>query len=249
MYSVDEALEQLLAQPARRPEVERISIDRADGRITAEPVIATVSAPPADNSAMDGYAVRCADVRQTPSVLPLSMRLAAGDARGSLMAGTACRTFTGAELPDGADAVVIQEHCVPGPDSTVIINTRPQPGDHIRTRGQDFAAGSTVVAAGFRLRPQEIGLIASAGHETVSVYRRLRVAVITTGDELVEPGNPLERGQIYNSNRFLISALLRRFGAEVTARPPVRDDADATRQALGEAARDSPAVAESGEST
>ena len=212
----------------------------------AEDVRSALDVPPADNTSMDGYAVRAADVPQAGTVLPVSQRVAAGVPPAPLAAGTAARIFTGAQIPPGADAVVMQEQCVAQDGGAVRVDTVPEPGQWIRRRGEDVTCGSVVLPRGTRMTPQAMGLAASVGAATVRVARRPRVALLSTGDELVMPGEPLRPGAIYNSNRFTLLGLLRALGCEATDLGIVPDRLDATREALARAARGHDLIVTSG---
>jgi molybdopterin molybdotransferase len=213
VLTLDAAIEQLRAAADPIVETESVPLAEAAGRILAIAIRSNHDVPPADNSAMDGYALRHAVWAGPEQGLPVTRRIPAGRAPGALPAGEAARIFTGAEIPDGADTVVIQEHCREA-DDTVWIEKLPAAGANIRPRGQDIRQDQEILTPGQRLRPQELGLLASVGLAEVPVRRRLRVAIVSNGDELVEPGNPLAPGQIYNSNRFLLLGLLRDWGFE-----------------------------------
>jgi len=245
MLSFDEALARLLA--AARPVSATRSLPTlaAAGRVLAEAQSATLDVPPLDNSAMDGYALRAADVTSTGICLPVSQRIPAGSVGTALQPGSAARIFTGAPIPAGADAVVMQELCAHG-EHGVTINHLPQPGEHVRRAGSDITAGDCILAAGQRLRPQDTALAASVGIAQLPVFRRVRVAVFFTGDELRMPGEPLPPGAIYNSNRFLLTALLERLGCEVRDLGQVPDNLDATRAALRQAAQNNDLIVTSG---
>jgi len=235
MLSYEEALQRLLDAALPVEEVRAVPLVAAAGRILAESQHSTINVPPLDNSAMDGYAVCCADVTQSGTALPVAQRIPAGSVGTTLAPGTAARIFTGAPVPPGADAVVMQELCEHA-DGRVIVNHVPKAGDNIRRCGEDIAAGADVLPAGTRLGAAEIGLAASIGVATLPVYRRLRVALLSTGDELSEPGEPLPPGGIYNSNRYFLKPLLEGFGCEVTDLGRVPDRFEATRDALQNAA-------------
>jgi molybdopterin molybdotransferase len=245
MLTFDEALARLLGSAQTVSEVRALPTLATAGRVLARAQAATVDAPPLGNSAMDGYALAVADVPQLASCLPVSQRIVAGSVGTRLQPGTAARIFTGAPIPVGADAVVMQELCEHR-DDAVVINHLPRVGDHIRRAGSDIAAGSEILPAGQRLRPQDTALAASVGIAELPVFRRLRVAVLFTGDELRMPGEVLPPGAIYNSNRFLLLALLERLGCVVRDLGQVADDLAATRRALREAAHDNDLVLSSG---
>lgn len=236
MLTYEEALEMLLqaAKPVSGTEV--IDSHLALGRILAEPVFSSINVPPADNSAMDGYAVRLTDLGECPARLPVGLRVPAGAAPSALPAGVAARIFTGAPVPAGADAIIQQEKCT-AEDGHVVIQEAPSAGENIRKFGEDIREGAQVLAAGTRLGPAHMGLLASVGVARIRVYERLRVAVFFTGDELVMPGEPLGPGKIYNSNRHVLRGLLGALGCVVTDLGIVRDNLDATREALREAAK------------
>jgi molybdopterin molybdotransferase len=247
LISAEDALERLLGAVAPAGRTETLPTPEAWGRVLARDVVSAVDVPPADNSAMDGYALRLADLREAP--LPVSQRIPAGVVGGPLEPGTAARIFTGAQVPAGADAVVMQEHCeaIAGPGlGAVRVKEAPAPGAAIRRRGEDVRAGSSVLAAGRRLDAAAIGLAATVGMASLEVAARPRVGLFSTGDELVMPGEPLPPGAIYNSNRFMLGALLRGLGCDVTDLGNVPDRLDATRAMLREAARDNDLILSSG---
>jgi molybdopterin molybdotransferase len=214
--------------------------------VLAEDVHSLLDVPPADNSSMDGYALRSADVSAAGAVLPVAQRIPAGAVGAPLQPGNAARIFTGAQIPFGADTVVMQEQCAPVDGGAVRVDVVPEPGAWIRRRGEDIAAGAVVLARGTRLSPQALGLAASVGRATLKVLRRPRVALFSTGDELAMPGEPLRPGSIYNSNRFTLTALLRAAGCEVHDLGIVPDRLDATRAALREAAMGNDLIVTSG---
>ncbi|MEH3087843.1 MAG: molybdopterin molybdotransferase MoeA [Xylophilus ampelinus] len=240
LISLDDALQQLLAHAAPLGGAETVSTFDADRRVLAADLRSPIAVPPLDNSAMDGYAVRSADIAAAGAVLRISQRIAAGAVGGALEPGTAARIFTGAPVPAGADAVVMQEQCAALDDGTVRIDAVPAPGAAIRRAGEDVARGATVLARGERLTPQALGLAASVGADRLDVARRPRVALFSTGDELVMPGSvapaDMPPGAIYNSNRFLLRALLQRLGCEVADCGIVPDRREATVEALRSAA-------------
>lgn len=235
MLTYEEALAQLLAAAQPVEEIRRVPLTAAAGRILAAAQQSGVSVPPLANSAMDGYAVRAADVTVAGVCLPVSQRIPAGTVGTPLQAGTAARIFTGAPIPEGADAVIMQERCEHG-EAGVVINHVPRLQENIRPAGEDIALGADILPAGIRLRPQDIGLAAAAGLPELPVRRRVRVGTFFTGDELVQPGEPLPPGAIYNSNRYALRALLEALGCEVRDLGTVPDRLDATREALRHAA-------------
>ena len=237
MLTAQEALDKLLAAARPVSSTETINTLDATGRVLAEDQLSQLDVPAMDNTQMDGYAVRAADCASGNASLPVSQRIPAGHVGQPLQTGTVARIFTGALIPEGADAVVMQELCTLDEASgKVTINHAPKSGEWIRRAGEDIRSGSTILAAGTRLRAQELGLAASVGLATLPVLRRLKVAVFFTGDELTMPGEPLRPGAIYNSNRFTLRGLLQQLGCEVTDLGNVPDTLDATRDALRRAA-------------
>lgn len=237
MLTAQEALDKLLSAARPVSGTETISTLEATGRVLAEDQLSQLDVPTMDNTQMDGYAVRAADCASGNAALPVSQRIPAGHVGQPLQAGTAARIFTGALIPEGADAVVMQELCTFDEASgKVTVNHAPKSGEWIRRAGEDIRDGSTILAAGTRLRAQELGLAASVGLATLPVMRRLKVAVFFTGDELTMPGEPLRPGAIYNSNRFTLRGLLQQLGCEVTDLGNVPDTLEATRDALRRAA-------------
>lgn len=236
---LDDALAELLAHAAPLPGTDTVATFDADGRVLAQDCTSALHVPPQDNSSMDGYAVRCADIAVPGTVLPVSQRIAAGSAGEPLTPGTAARIFTGAPVPVGADAILMQEDCETVEPGSVRIHAVPQPGQWIRRAGEDITRGAVVLAAGTRLSPAELGLAASIGLHQLPVARRPRVALFSTGDELVMPGevppDQMRPGAIYNSNRFFLRAMLLRLGCEVTDFGIVPDRREATIAALRDA--------------
>jgi molybdopterin molybdotransferase len=245
LKSLDEALAELLAQVQGLQQTELVSTFDADGRVLAQAVTSSLHVPPQDNSAMDGYAVRCSDLG-SGALLKVSQRIPAGNAGSALQAGTVARIFTGAPIPVGADAVVMQEDCefVQSDNSNSIGNVRvhaaPKLGQWIRRAGEDVARGAVVLQKGERLTPASLGLAASIGLAQLQLVRQPKVALFSTGDELVMPGDiapeNMPAGSIYNSNRFFLRALLKRLGCEVTDMGIVPDNLEATKAALRSAA-------------
>ena len=235
MLSFDEAYEKLLGfvRPVR--EVEEVDTMFAAGRVLAVDQYSAIDQPPMDNSGMDGYALRAADVPVAGTRLPVSQRIPAGSVGHELAPGTAARIFTGAPLPPGADTVVMQELCEHAGDE-VVVNTVPRVGEAVRRMGEDIARGARVLPAGLRLTPQAVALAAAVGLAHLPVHRRVKVAVFSTGSELVMPGEPLPPGGIYNSNRYLLRGLLAGLGCEVENFGIVPDRLDATREVLRRAA-------------
>jgi len=232
LMPVEQALARLLALAEATPieGLERVDLAQADGRVLAEPMIAGLDLPPWPNSAMDGYALRLGDWQG--EALPVSQRIFAGTAPAALQPGTCARIFTGAPVPQGADTVEMQENVTLGDDGRVHFQQPMKVAQNIRPQGQENRKGETLLSAGTRLGPVELGLAASIGLAQLPVRRRPRVAVLSTGDELVEPGQALGAGQIYNSNRYLLVAWLQRLGCEVVDGGILVDDLERTREAL-----------------
>ena len=239
---LEDALAAVLAQAQPLPGAAFVDLLQADGRVLAADCIAPLQVPPLDNSAMDGYAVRSAEVAQAGTALPVSQRIPAGQVGTALQVGTVARIFTGAPLPPGADAIVMQEDCTVLDDGRVRFDAVPQPGQFVRRAGQDIALGSTALQAGLRLTPAALGLAASLGLAQLPVARRPRVALFSTGDELALPGSiapqDLPPGHIFNSNRYVLASLLQRWGCEVVDGGILPDDRAATHAALAQAAED-----------
>ena len=233
MLATADALAILLDAARPIDGTETLSTLDALNRVLAADVTSPLDVPPMNTSAMDGYAVRIADLAHG-SRLPVSQRIPAGHAPGPLAPHSAARIFTGATVPAGADAVVMQEQTEVTGDEVTIVH-RPQAGEWITAQGADIRAGSVILPAGTRLTPQALGLAASVGCARLEVRRRVKVAVFFTGDELTMPGEPLKPGAIYNSNRFTLRGLLEKLGCEVTDYGIVADQLDATRATLREA--------------
>ncbi|QGA49869.1 gephyrin-like molybdotransferase Glp [Pseudomonas brassicacearum] len=235
LMPVDEAIRYLLDQAPLPPSVQRVALDQALGRVLAADIRSPMNLPPWDNSAMDGYALRAADLPAGGGHLTLVGRIAAGEAPGQpLQAGQAVRIFTGAPLPPGADTVVPQESCRVEGERVWLPPVNG--GEHVRKEGEEMQRGDRLLAVGKRLRAQELGLLAGAGIAQVDVYRPLQVGLLSSGDELREPGETLAPGQIYNSNRHSLAALLRGWGLEVHDYGVMPDKLLASRQALSLAA-------------
>ncbi len=237
---LDDALAELLAQARPLSRTETVPLVEADGRVLAHDLVSPLQVPPHDNSAMDGYALRAADVAVSGAVLAVSQRIPAGTAPLPLALGTAARIFTGAPLPEGADSVVMQEETEPAAEGTIRFTKLPKQGQNVRFSGEDVQQGAVVLRAGDRIGPAALGLAASMGLDRLLVAARPRVALLSTGDELVMPGTvppaQMPAGAIYNSNRFFLRRLLERAGCEVSDLGNVPDTLAATVQALGQAA-------------
>lgn len=270
MLPMEQALERLLSQVQPLGLTESVTTPLALGRILAQDLVSPLDVPPYDNSAMDGYAIRRAGLQADASpdaqadaksgartgdtgtaLLPVSQRIPAGSVPTALQPGTAARIFTGATVPEGADTILMQEQCEAVADAAgglgqVRVPLSVPQGQHIRRRGEDLQRGQTILSAGARLNAAALGLAATAGAAELTVARRPRVALFSTGDELVLPGQPLGPGQIYNSNRTTLHALMLALGCEVRDLGIVPDTLDATRAALREAARNSDLILSSG---
>jgi molybdopterin molybdotransferase len=225
--------------------IETVGLDAACGRVLARALVAQRSVPPHDNAAVDGFAVRSADLGPGATQLPISGRVAAGHWLDAIEPGEAVRIFTGAPMPEGMDSVFMQEDCrVDG--AHVILPPGLKPGSNRRKAGEDVRLGEPLLEAGTRLRPQEVGLIAAQGWTEVSVFRRLRVALFSTGDELREPGQPLPQGAIYDANRFMLAAQLRAFGCAVVDLGVLPDRLPDIAGAMVRAAEEADAIVTSG---
>lgn len=229
-----DAVSQMLTQVNPVRDSERLLLEHLHGRVLANDIYAPANVPQMDNSAVDGYALRMLELT-TGAVLPVSQRLTAGDVPVPLQEGTVARIFTGAQVPEGADTVVMQES-TRREAGGVVIDLRPKYGENIRRAGHDILAGEGVLAVGTRLRAQDIGLLASMGMHSADVMRAPRVALLSTGDELAQPGQPLKAGQIYNTNTFTLTALLRSWGCEVVNFGNVADSLPVVEDALAAAA-------------
>ncbi|GLU34664.1 molybdopterin molybdenumtransferase MoeA [Trinickia caryophylli] len=245
VLSTADALATLLAAVRPVEGAETLPTLDALGRVLAADVVSGLDVPPMNTSAMDGYAVRTADLLRGDRRLPVSQRIAAGQMPEPLAAGTAARIFTGAPVPPGADAVVMQEQAEVSGEAVEILHS-PKPGEWITAQGADIRRGAVILPAGTRLAPQALGLAASTGCAQLTVSRRVKVAVFFTGDELTMPGEPLAPGAIYNSNRFTLRSMLARLGCDVTDYGIVPDRLEATRAALTEAAREHDLILTSG---
>jgi molybdopterin molybdotransferase len=249
MLTVQQALDFLLSAVSPIADTETMPTLQANGRILASAQTSQLNVPPMDNTQMDGYAVRAADCASGQAQLKVEQRIPAGHVGEELKPGTAARIFTGAMIPAGADAVVMQEQCeaqkMPNGDF-VTIRHKPQAGEWIRRAGEDICADSVILPAGTRLRAQELGLAASVGLATLPVVRKLKVAVFFTGDELTMPGEALKPGAIYNSNRFTLRGLLENLGCDLTDYGIVPDTLAATRDTLRQAAQEHDLIITSG---
>ena len=248
MLTAQQALDHLLLNAKPVSDSELLTTQDSLGRVLAQAVTSLVDVPPLDNSSMDGYAVRTTDVCEAKSILRVAQRIPAGSVGVQLESGTAARIFTGAPIPLGADAVVMQEDCeiVKEGVDQIQINIAPIRGQWIRHRGEDLTSGKVALTSGIFLRPQELGVAASAGLTHLNVKRRVKVAAFFTGDELALPGEPLKPGGIYNSNRDTLLACLRSLGCEATDLGIVPDRLDATRDALRKASKDHDLIITSG---
>ena len=232
LKNLDSAIEELICKTPVSPAIEYISLAQALNRILAKDLVATVDVPPADNSAVDGYALRAEDFA-AGQALRISQRIPAGHAPEALEPGTVARIFTGANIPEGADCVVMQENTLLlEADSCIRISGDIQTGQNIRPRGQDILQGTVILKKGDKLNPQRLGLIASTGIASIKVFKPLKVAIFSTGDELIEPGHNLQTGQIYNSNRYLLDGFLRSLGFEVIDLGRIPDRLESTLNAL-----------------
>lgn len=246
----DDALDLIRGRVGCVKDREEVPLAVAAGRILAQAVSSTRTVPPADNAAVDGYAFRHADYEETGGWFEVTDRIAAGHPSSApLRPGTAARIFTGAAMPAGADSVAMQEDCEPHEqDGRAFVAIPPglKAGANRRKAGEDLAEGDTIAAAGQTLRAQDVAAIASTGMETVRAFERLKVALVSTGDEIVRPGTPADSGQSYDSNHFLLRALLEPLGAEITDLGVLADDAGLVRETISRAAADHDAVITTG---
>ncbi|MGO9007731.1 MAG: gephyrin-like molybdotransferase Glp [Beijerinckiaceae bacterium] len=248
LMSVDDAVGLLFARVPPVGETETVGLFAAEGRILAHDLLAPIDLPGFDNSAVDGYAVRAADLVPTAETkLKLAGRVAAGHCLGSATAEkTAVRIFTGAPMPPGFDTVYMQEDCRISEDGTVAVPAGLPAGANCRLRGEDLKKGAQALAAGRRLVPEDIGLAAALGQDRLRVRRRLKAAIFSTGDEIVPPGASLPEAGVYDANRFMLAAMLRRQGVEITDLGILADDRDAIAPALRQAAQSHDLVVTSG---
>jgi molybdopterin molybdotransferase len=248
MLTAQQALDHLLSHAKPVNEAETVVMQAALGRVLAQSVNSLVDVPPLDNTSMDGYAVRTVDTQNLGSILKIAQRIPAGSMGTQLEPGTTARIFTGAPVPLGADAVVMQEDCATPEGSTdqIQVNIVPTVGQWIRKQGEDLTAGKVALMAGTFLRPQELGVAASAGLTHLKVKRKVKVAAFFTGDELSLPGEPLKPGGIYNSNRDTLLACIKSLGCDATDFGIVPDNLAATRETLRKASRDHDLIITSG---
>jgi molybdopterin molybdotransferase len=245
LISLEQALEKMLSQISPLQQSESIALTAAAGRITAAPVISPIDVPPFANSAMDGYAVRLTDL-QANAPLPVAGKAFAGAPfDGNWPTGTCVRIMTGAPVPAGAEAVIMQEQAEIS-DAGVRFTAEVQAGQNIRLAGEDIRQGAGVLPAGIRLGAAQLPLLASLGVAEVQVVRKLKVAVFSTGDELQPVGQPLQAGQIYDTNRFAVRLMLEQLGCETLDLGIIRDDQNALRAAFEQADRQADVVISSG---
>jgi len=245
LIPLEKALAFLLGDVQENTAVIEVPLPEALGCVLARSCTAAIDVPAFDNSAMDGYAVNTADLDKPGCTLPVSQTIAAGHPGTSLSRGTAARIFTGAPMPAGADAVVIQEN-TQAAAGEVAVMVLPEPAENIRLKGHDVGKGELILEAGHRLRPQDLGLLASLGIAAVTVKQPLTVAIINTGDEVVAPGQPLRPGQLYDSNSFTLEGLLTGLGMRVIKKGIVEDSLASTQAALKEAAADADCIITTG---
>jgi molybdopterin molybdotransferase len=247
MITLQQARQKFIQSVSKQTATEQVSLHLALGRVSAADQHSAIAVPPTDNSAMDGFAVNSNDLDDAASVLTISQRIPAGAWPDPLQRGTAARIFTGGVMPSGADAVVIQENCDyrDGSDQVTILKS-VSAAENVRPKGQDIAVGAKIIAAGSKMNAVHLGLLASIGCSSVSVYRTITVAVFSTGNELIEPGQALEPGQIYNSNRTMLLALCHQMGYQTIDCGIVEDTLEATKAALKHAAQQADIIISSG---
>lgn len=243
LMPVEQALQTMLDMTPKAQQTETVDLMHSAGRVLADDLFAAVNVPPADNSSMDGYALRFED-RSAP--LPVSQRIAAGHPASPLKPGTCARLFTGSEIPQGADLVVMQEEVTLTAFDDVVVTGSLQPGQNIRKAGQDISKGDLILKAGTRLDYRHLGILASVGIDRIRVFKPVRVALLSTGDELVMPGQPLKTGQIYNSNRFLMQGFIESLDAELVSFTQVADTYAETLEALKQASRNADLILSTG---
>ena len=238
MMSVDEAVGIIAARVTPVKEIETVALQEADGRILAGDVSAPLPLPPFTNSAVDGYAVQSRDLpKQAEAAFAVSGRVQAGSvANDPIQPGHAIRIFTGAPMPEGADTVFMQEDVRLDGEGRVVLPAGLKPGANVRPAGEDIPVGTAALAKGRRLRPQDVALAAAFGLTELDVTRRIRVAVFSTGDELVSPGGARRPSQLFDSNRFMLMAMLARLGCEVSDLGILRDDRASLAQGLKQVA-------------
>ncbi len=246
MHTVEEALKEILKDVRPEAETEEVVTLYSAGKILAAPVVSPIQVPPLDNSQMDGYAVRVSDFADGKLEFPISEKIFAGHVGTPLKEGTVARIFTGAPIPEGADAVIPQEEAQESEIGTVKFEKAPKVGAWIRKAGCDIEIGDVILKAGDRLTPAALGVAASVGTATVQCYRPIKVSLFFTGDELSMPGEPRVEGGIYNSNRFVLRGLLHHLGCDVVDYGNVPDSYEATLDAFRKASRKSDLILTSG---
>lgn len=247
MLSVDEAQQKIITDVQALTDTQYVSLKQALGRVVAQDILSSIDIPPQDNSAMDGYAVRSDEVSDNTVCLSVSQRIAAGDVPKALKPGTIARIFTGALIPEGADAVVIQENTeIHEKNKQVYILKPAKSGDNIRPQAQDLSRNQLVVSKGVCLTPRHLALLASVGVAKVLVFRQLNVAILSTGSELAEPGKALKPGQIYNSNRAMLQSYCEQLGYQVTDLGIVKDSYKSIRNTLMKASQVADVIISSG---